>query len=103
MQRDEPYNHISKINSYLNERARQRITLIQKNGRFVEKSAQKQSCCPECGHTIDPYRIPCCKMDRKLNGKKCSHWNFKNGAVHSIIPSTKVFLISRGSNLELLL
>ena len=92
MEGHQPYNIVTKMIPYLNKNTRKRIASIQKEARFVEKVPRKHLCCPKCGHTNDPNLIPCCNLDKRMDGSQCFHWTIKRGAVHSVIPSTKVII-----------
>lgn len=91
MEGHQTYSHVIRMIPHLSEDAQKRITSIRKEARFVEKIPTKQFCCPKCGHTNNPNHIPCCYMDKRRDGSRCLHWTIKTGAVHSIIPSSKVF------------
>ena len=84
------HRHVIRMIRYLSEDAQKRIISIRLEARFIEKIPKKQWCCPQCGHTNNPNQIPCCSMDKMMDGRLCSHWTIKTGAVHSIIPSSKV-------------
>jgi len=90
MEGHQVYNIVEDMISYLSKDAQKRITSIQKETRFVDKVRKRQLCCPTCGHTNDPSRVPCCYKDERKDGRRCGHWTIKRGAVHSIIPSLKV-------------
>lgn len=86
------YDIVGTMIPYLSKDAQKRIASIHKKARFVEKFRRKKFCCPKCGHTNDPNRIPCCYKDKRKDGRQCGHWTIKRGAVHSVIPSLKVIL-----------